>query len=229
MDQERNKLVKEQSFPTIPVGITFLILGLSVASGVYWWSLNNDTALHEKISELYSQVENLKAENTANVATSITDTSRSDELAVAKLQLALLDGWKVRSAFRDEQNPTAFYFVTNTPSSSNIWVYDMHRDEGYQKDGTFNITEGSTLLYSEKMDDGIEFKAVGVNENKFVFAEVSTKKTIKSCASVWLENDLKYIDIGTSKPTVSDFTMSEEMKVLEVGKMATCEEEEKKN
>lgn len=219
MDQEPTS---EKGFPAVSVGIAFLLLGLSVASGMYWWTLNNDLVLHEKISELYGQVENLQAANMASVATAITQTSQNDELTATKLKLAILDGWKVRSVFRDDQKPKTFYFVTNTSSGSNIWVYDMNRDSAYQKDGTFNITEGSTLLYSEKSADTIEFTGVGVEENKFVFAQTDVKEKMDDCGSLWLESNLKYIDLGISNPTLGDYAVSQEKIKIEEEKVESC-------
>jgi len=214
--------IPEKGFPTVSVSIAFILLGLSVASGMYWWTLNNDLVLHEKISELYGQVENLQAVNTASVAMALSQAPQNDELVVTKLQLAFLDGWAVRSIFRDNKNPKTFYFVTNTTSSSNIWVYDMDSDTSYQKDGAFSITEGSTLLYSEKIGETAEFRGVGIAENKFVFTEVNTKEKIESCESEWLGSNLKYIDLGTSKPTVNDFVITDEIQKLEEEKVVTC-------
>lgn len=216
--------IPEKGFPTVSVSIAFILLGLSVASGMYWWTLNNDLVLHEKISELYGQVENLQVANTASVATAISLIPQNDELMVTKLQLALLDGWSVRSFFRDDQNPKTFYFVTNTTSSSNIWVYDMDSDTSYQKDGTFNITEGSTLLHSEKIGETFEFKGVGITEKKFVFTEANVKEKIESCESMWLGSNLKYMDLGTSKPVINDFAISDDMKKSEEKKVAVCME-----
>jgi hypothetical protein len=214
--------IPEKGFPIVSVSIAFILLGLSVASGMYWWSLNNDLVLHEKISELYGQVENLQAANTASVAMALSQAPQNDELMLTRLQLAFLDGWSVRSFFRDDQNPKNFYFVTNTTNSSNVWVYDTDRDTAYQKDGTFNITEGSTLLHSKSIGENFEFKGVGIVENKFVFAEVSVKEKTESCESAWLGGNLKYIDTGTSKPAVNDFVVIDEMQKVEEEKVAAC-------
>jgi len=157
------------------------------------------------------------------VAPAVVSNGQNDELIETKFKLAILDFWQVRNVFRDPQNKNKFYYVTNFSDGSDIWVYDLSKDKTYQKDGTFNIPEGNTLLFNQKLAAGFEFRGVGIVDNKFVFLETRTDNSSGPCTSLWLSSNLEYINLGISSPTRKSFTVSAELKKSEEQKMAECE------
>lgn len=146
-----------------------------------------------------------------------------DELIKTKFELAVLKLWQVRQVFRNPQNKNKFYYVTNFSDGSNIWVYDLNKDKTYQQNSTFNISEGNTLLLSQKLVQYQEFRGIGIIDNKFIFTETSSDNSPGPCFSKWFYRNLEYIDIEVLKPIRKSFTLPEDLKTKEEQKSVNCQ------
>lgn len=148
---------------------------------------------------------------------------QNDELVESKFKLAIRNFWGVREVFRNPQSLNEFYYTTVDGSGANIWMYDLNKDSSYPQNGQFNIPEGNTLVFGQKLAQYREFRGVGFSGNKFVFVETDSDDSPGPCFSRWLYTTLEYIDVGMPGASRKTFTMPADMKKAEEQNFLNCQ------
>lgn len=215
-----NNPVSKKKSPLMSMIIAVVITAIIIGGGIYWWGSQTQAELNGQIASLNNQVGQLQ---TTISSLNSQKSELSDKLMETGFRLAALNFWQVKDVFRDSQDKNKFYYVTNAGDGSNIWAYDLTKDTTYKQGGTFNITEGNTLLLNQKPVKGQEFRGVGITDNQFVFVQTKTTNLPASCFSPWLYPNLESINLGTSSSTLNPFTLSAEMTASEQQKVADCE------
>jgi hypothetical protein len=229
MEQQTNQNLSnsspQNSFPLIPVIVSIVLTAVIVGGSIYWWSIQKQTELKNEVVSLQNQIDQLNKTVSPNQITS--DNNQTDkltnELVETKFKLAIRDFWNVREVFRNPQNKNQFYYISPDSSGTHICVYDLAKDKIYQQNGYFNIPEGNTLLYSQKLAQYQEFRGVGFSGNKFIFAETSTDNSPGPCFSPWFYSNLQYIDLGVSNPIKKSFTLPDDLRRTEEQKVSECQ------
>lgn len=229
MNQNQSNSSPQNGFPLIPVIVSVVLTAVVVGGGIYWWSTQKQAELKNKVVSLENQINQLSKTVSPTPASNQTtsDDSQTDELTnelvETKFKLAIRDFWNVREVFRNPQNKNQFYYISPDSSGTHIWVYDLAKDKTYQQNGSFNIPEGNTLLYSQKLAQYQEFRGVGFSGNKFVFVETGTDNSPGPCFSPWFYSNLQYIDLGVSNPTRKSFTLPDDLRRTEEQKVSECQ------
>lgn len=220
MEAEQNSFAINH-LSTLSIVITSVIVTtLIIGGGMYVWSHQKQKALTIEILALQNQVNQLK--QTAEMVVNNTKT-QSDELIATRFQLAIQNFWGVKEVFQNPQDKNQFYYISSDSSGASIWVYDLSRDKSYQRDGTFNIPEGNTLLLNKQVAPNQEFRGVGFSDNKFVFTETSSENSPGPCFSPWFYQNLEYIDPGVTTPAAKPFTSSKDLLQTESQKTTNCQ------
>ncbi len=155
------------------------------------------------------------------------EKTRSD-LVEAQFKLALKDFWGSDSIYRHPLDKNKFIFIIEDATGEHISLYDLRKDINYQKNGSFNIPEGLTPVYTEKHsrpNDGtdIELRGVGMDGSKLVIWETGVDNSPGPCFNPWQADDLTYIDVDVPSSARNSYTVPES-KMKEVEKeVAECE------
>ena len=231
-----------KKFPTIvAVIISVVVTAGIVGGGVYYWqsmqlktvqknAASVQQSLQQQITALQNQIAQLGTNKNQSVTASDEYVALMNQLNETKFKLALLDFKQVSpyEVFRDPQNKNKFYYVENfkesaTVTVSSISVYDFTKDQSFQKDGIINISEGTSVLFDQRLNGQSEFRGVGIVDNKFVFVETGIDDSPGPCFSMWLYSELSYIDLGIVNPTRKTYTLSEDQKKVEEQKVTDCQ------
>lgn len=113
-----------------------------------------------------------------------------------KFSLDILNFWGVEEVFQDPKNPYIFYYVSEDGSGYSIGKFDTSKDRNYLLDENPDIPLYNEFLYNENLSNNNEFRGVGFDGNKFVFAETNRDDSPGPCFSGWSYKNLNSIDIS---------------------------------
>lgn len=179
--------------------------------------------LNQQVAELQEQmleIQNNAAEKEEEFSGQIAELQ--DKLEVAEFKLAILDLWGVKNVVRSSEKKNNFYYSNNFGSASNIGYYNSATDLTYNSTGGFDIANSNSLIYSESLDEGMEFSLLAVEGDELIFWEKTSDEDPEMCTSPWLSEELSSIDLSADVTTRKAYQISEERREAEQAEARKC-------
>jgi len=197
--------------------VAIIIVLMMIATGAIGWfaakKIHSPKVQDQETQPAASVQPVSQANTTVKQKAEATDPTQPEPIDLAlrtKFSLDILKFWGVKEVFQYPENPYKFYFISEDASGQNIWMFDASKDSNYLRDENPDIPKYNELLYNEEISRENEFRGVGFDGNKFVFAETSRENYPGPCFSAWQYPKLSYIEINTATISKKSYKVSPE-------------------